>query len=156
MKIPRGRTTAILFFFLACLVLAYIVPAQIHRHAALPDPTVELRPATATFAMKLAGGRPIVDLRINGQGPFPFILDTGAEGTILSDSLAEELKLEVLGEARLGSPGATRLATGKYVRIGRIELGDLVLSGVAGVSVDLTPMSKIFGGPGAPRGALSM
>lgn len=156
MKISLNKTAAALFFFLTCIVLAYIVQAQIHRHPALPDPTVELRSARATFPLNLVGGRPIVDVRVNGQGPFPFILDTGAEGTIVSDSLTEELKLEVLGDARVGSPGATRLAAGKYVRIGRIELGDLVLSGAGGVSVDLSPMSKVFGSPGAPRGVLSM
>lgn len=122
----------------------------------MPDPTVELRTGISTFPLNLADGRPIVNVRINGQGPYPFILDTGAEGSIVSESLAEDLKLEVLGDARVGSPGAIQPVPGKYLRIGQVELGNLLLSGMGAVSVDLSPMTKIFVGPGAPRGVLSM
>ena len=38
--------------------------------------------------------RPYIPVRINGQGPFSFLLDTGARGLNLSDDLTDELGLE--------------------------------------------------------------
>ncbi len=37
--------------------------------------------------------------RVNGRGPYDFVLDTGAGTCIVSESLAEELALERRGEA---------------------------------------------------------
>jgi predicted aspartyl protease len=39
------------------------------------------------------GGRPCVDLTVNGQGPYRFILDTGAEGTSISPQVAREARI---------------------------------------------------------------
>lgn len=38
-------------------------------------------------------GRPVVSVRINGQGPFDMVLDTGAQSSLLAPALAERLKL---------------------------------------------------------------
>ena len=37
--------------------------------------------------------RIVIDVEVNGQGPYPFILDTGAGATVLSAALIEELGL---------------------------------------------------------------
>jgi hypothetical protein len=48
------------------------------------------------------GGRIVVDVRVNGQGPFHFALDTGASISVVFDSLRQELELEaVAGESVL-------------------------------------------------------
>lgn len=40
---------------------------------------------------------PFVTVRVNGQGPFTFILDTGASETLITPSLARELAIETRG-----------------------------------------------------------
>lgn len=42
--------------------------------------------------------RSIIEARINGQGPFRFILDTGCGGSVLFADLTDELKLPVTGK----------------------------------------------------------
>lgn len=54
-----------------------------------------------------AAGRPLIDVTINDQGPFPMVLDTGAGGTGLSPATIERLALQEVGRARVhGASGA--------------------------------------------------
>jgi predicted aspartyl protease len=46
-----------------------------------------------------ASGRVTVPVRINGQGPFDFVVDTGANRTVISAELAARLALPPRGEA---------------------------------------------------------
>lgn len=48
-----------------------------------------------------SGGRLTVPVRIGGQGPYDFLIDTGAERTILARGLAERLGLAPSGRATL-------------------------------------------------------
>ena len=43
--------------------------------------------------MQDMGGRPVVDLKINGKGPYRFVLDTGATATVIGEELSRELSL---------------------------------------------------------------
>lgn len=88
------------------------------------------------------GGRPVVEVRINGKGPFPFILDTGADETDVEGSLINALAL----------PGTRAgLVTGG-ARIEDLTLGAAVLHGV---TVARAPMLAALGGTNPPRGVLS-
>ena len=49
-----------------------------------------------TLPFKVIDNRVFVDVRLNGKGPFHFILDTGAEAD-LSDRAARQLGLKVKG-----------------------------------------------------------
>src|SRR5215472_11669194 len=51
-------------------------------------------PASFTLPFELIDNRVFIEVRLNGHGPYHFILDTGAEGTI-SDRVAQELGLKV-------------------------------------------------------------
>ncbi len=97
------------------------------------------------------GGRPVVEARIEGQGPFRFVLDTGASGTVLSESLAARLKLPFLGDAKVGSQMATS-GTGHLVKIGRLDLPGVTLSTLLAVATDL---GRVFKEPDDPVGVLS-
>ncbi len=73
--------------------------------------------------MRLVRGRPLVDVRINGGGPYPFLLDTGAAGDARADAgLVEKLKLPVVGESRGGAPGG-QVVTMPIVQFDTIEIG---------------------------------
>jgi predicted aspartyl protease len=61
--------------------------------AADGDPKIEVPAEGASVQMLDIGGRPVVEVKINGKGPFPFILDTGAMFTVIDSSLSDELSL---------------------------------------------------------------
>lgn len=67
------------------------------------------------------GGRPVVELTVNGHGPYRFILDTGASRTVIADDLIAELKLPSIN----GTPDQGP------VQIDRLGLGDLMMTDVA-------------------------
>lgn len=52
-------------------------------------------------------GGAIVDARVNGAGPFRFLVDTGASRSIVADDLAMELKAPVVAKSEvIGSAGS--------------------------------------------------
>jgi predicted aspartyl protease len=100
--------------------------------------TVPFRPASSCAPLLL------VDVRVNGQGPFQFVVDTGASGTGLSRRLAERLRLGD-GEQRtaLGAGGAVSAET---VRVRELQVGPLRMENLP---VFVTDLSAIAGKAGA-------
>ena len=62
-----------------------------------------------------------ISVRINGSGPYEFVLDTGSQMTLVEPSLAKELRLETAGHA--GVLSAVRHAVVDMVRLDRVETG---------------------------------
>src|SRR2546423_8193134 len=61
--------------------------------------TATLSPKSAKVKFRLAGGaQPLILLpvRVNGEGPFEFILDTGAGTSLLSSELGKKLNLKII------------------------------------------------------------
>lgn len=88
-----------------------------------------------------SSGRPVIDITINGQGPFPFVFDTGAGGVTVRPELAEQLGLTVTGQGEIGSPIGDG---GIAVDLTRI---DAITAGGAEIS-DVDAMIVGFGAPG--------
>lgn len=98
-------------------------------------------------------GLPYVDLRVNGHGPYRFLVDTGAEGTSISVPVAEEIGLAVSRKYRAlitGSSGhATDFSIGK---VARLEAPGFVLRNVVVAilppqnATALDPLAGMFGG----------
>lgn len=74
----------------------------------------------------LEGGRPVVEVTLDGHGPYRFILDTGAGTSLLDAGVAAELGLSVVGTDDVGAPGMPTSAT-DVVAVERMTLGDVVL-----------------------------
>jgi len=127
------------------------VMAQHMEHEMPPPAKVALGAAEVVVPMDSFGGRPVVSLLLNGRGPYRFVLDTGAGGSVMSQSLADSLGLASLGEARVGAPGGAT-NPGNMVDIGRVEMGDAVLSDLSLVATDL---SRVFHLDDHPVGVLS-
>jgi len=117
-----------------------------------PTSKVELRATEVTVPLSFMGNRPIVEVTINGAGPYRMILDTGAQGSVLDSGLADELGLPVLGEAQLGSPAGGEPVASKIVGFDGISLGDAVITGGTMVAVGL---KGFFERADGPRGVLS-
>jgi predicted aspartyl protease len=73
-------------------------------------------------------GRVLAPVMVNGQGPFRFILDTGANRSVLSQEVAELLHLVPSADRPIGVQGVTGSAVLPAVDIEKLQAGDLVLA----------------------------
>jgi predicted aspartyl protease len=64
--------------------------------------------------------RMTVPVMINGQGPFQFVIDTGADRTVISTELAARLKLPTAGTARIHAMSGE--GTVKIVKIDKVQV----------------------------------
>jgi len=78
--------------------------------------------ATEPVSFDVSTGRPMVEMRVNGQGPYPIVLDTGAPGLILRPALVEELGLEIIGTTEVNSPVGGTPVEAQQVRVDSIDL----------------------------------
>jgi len=70
--------------------------------------TATLSPSSAKVKFRLAGGaQPLILLpvEVNGEGPFEFILDTGAGTSLFSSELGQKLDIKILGSKEGQSAG---------------------------------------------------
>lgn len=72
-------------------------------------------------------GRAIALINVNGQGPYRFIIDTGANRSVLSEALATRLGLSPSGEGMVHSIDGAELA--RLVKVESLSFGTLRLSG---------------------------
>ena len=84
-------------------------------------------PSVAGTTTKDSAGRAVALISINGQGPFRFIIDTGANRSVLSQALATRLGLAHSGEGVVHSVDGAELAM--LVNVESLSFGDLRLSG---------------------------
>jgi hypothetical protein len=125
-------------------------PGSAAPHAMLmkvPTVGVEMASDTIVVPMRLVEGRIEVSVKVNGKGPFPFIFDTGARGTVLDLAFARELGLKLGDPVTVGSPtGAGR--PGQLATIERFQLGGLTLRRLTAVAFEGLPFKQ----PDPPRG----
>ncbi len=68
------------------------------------------------------GRRLRVGARVDGRGPFPFLIDTGADHSVLSAELAQALGLAPDGVIRVNGIAGAQLS--RCASVGRLEVGD--------------------------------
>ncbi|MDB5701259.1 MAG: hypothetical protein JWL66_1458, partial [Sphingomonadales bacterium] len=93
------------------LAIPAIAPAQ-----PVPPPPVQptIIDSNADGAMRMT-----VPVTIRGSGPYQFVVDTGADRTVVSRELADRLGLEPAGTSTLHSmTGVEQVATVKLERLG--------------------------------------
>ncbi len=106
-----AATLALAIFFVAA-------PAR----AETPAPAT-VKAATVAFHFESEDAPLIVvPVTIDGQGPFQFVVDTGASMTVISRALAKKLKIARKDTARgLGAGGAVAFKIGE---VGALSVGD--------------------------------
>jgi len=105
---------------------------------------------SVTVPMQDMGGRPVVELKINGKGPYRFVLDTGAVTTVVSDELSHELSLTPPAGVQVASVGGGPAPA--IVLIHDVRIGDAVLEDMIAAAM---PLGGLLKGENAPRGVLS-
>ncbi|HEV3090464.1 MAG TPA: aspartyl protease family protein [Candidatus Cybelea sp.] len=84
------------------------------------------------------GGVLVVQARIDGKGPFNFVLDTGAGTTVVTPELSAQLHLAANGSANLGTSGKSAVSAGAVV-LPSVVVGEASASKVAAVIAPLPP-----------------
>jgi predicted aspartyl protease len=92
-------------------------------------------------------GRVWAPVYINGQGPFRLVLDTGATGSAVLQSVATRIGAQP-GTARLRLTGATGASIVPAIRVDSIEVGDLLLE-----KRNVAIVEDVFGGAEGVLGA---
>jgi predicted aspartyl protease len=108
--------------------------------------TATLSPKSAKVKFRLAGdAQPLILLpvQVNGDGPFEFILDTGAGTSLLSSDLAKKLKIKIISTKEGQSAGgkiSVSLAKVDSLAVGQAKLDDVDVG-----IVDLTHIGNTIG-----------
>lgn len=63
------------------------------------------------------------DVKINGYGPFPFVIDTGATENVLDPVIATKLNLPARRDATLRGAGGNGIGTGRFVEFTSLQAG---------------------------------
>jgi hypothetical protein len=85
------------------------------------------------------GGRPTVELMIGEAGPFTFVLDTGAGGVVLDESILDQIALTSIGKQMVGSPGGERFEVDRY-SIDKLSISDIEILEQNAVALDMQGM----------------
>jgi predicted aspartyl protease len=108
----------------AALLVAAAASLATQVHAC--EPIAADAPGAAGTTNKDTTGRAIAQVSVNGQGPFRFIIDTGANRSVLSQSLATRLGLAHSGEGLVHSVDGAQSAP--LVNIDSLKFGALDLA----------------------------
>ena len=103
----------------------------------------------ATLPITIVDNRVIVDVTLNGSGPYKFILDSGAgRGAVLDAALFAHLGLTSNAESQESGAGEkTQRALHGTLASLAIGLGDLRFSKLPIRAVDLAPLAGVIGFP---------
>jgi hypothetical protein len=117
--------------------------------------TATLSPSSAKVNFRLAGGaQPLILLpvEVNVEGPFEFILDTGAGTSLLTPELGQKLGIKVIGSKEGQSAGgavSVALAKVDSLAVGSAKLDDMDVGLVDLSHVGRTVGAKIEGDLGS-------
>ncbi len=87
-------------------LLLAVAPVGAFAETIATPPAATTNTDTVTTGLDLAQ-RLTIPVMVNGQGPFDFVIDTGADRTVISAELAERLGLPEAGKARLHAMGGS-------------------------------------------------
>ena len=87
----------------------------------------------------------MVPCRVNGSDPIWFLLDTGAEATIINTTRMRQFGLEPFGATSVTGGGNS--ASFSFTRVATLKVGDAELIGQRDGAMDLSGLERIYGMP---------
>lgn len=129
--------TTILRLLNSCLLLA---TASLCCFAQAKDQVIQ-------FPFEFHKNEIILQVSVNGNGPFNMMLDTGTDPSAIDLATAKQLnlKLHPLGKEITG--GGTDANKGYYTQLPLVEVGSLTAKNVDAIAVDLSKVSERLGKP---------
>lgn len=87
----------------------------------------------------------LAKLTLDGQGPFTMLLDTGADSTFISQSVAQKLKLNAKQRQPMQILGFCGLEPAERSRLTSVKLGQQEQKGVEAIIILSSPILKLLG-----------
>src|SRR5271155_1042110 len=113
----------------SALLLAIAASATLAAQNTVDQATSQTTRLTAPI--ELTHGRPFVTVKVNGKGPFRFIIDTGTGAeAFVSGELADELNLPVVGQVHLSDPSKQGGQRAPIVLIQSLEVAGVTFTAV--------------------------
>jgi predicted aspartyl protease len=89
----------------------------------------------------------VVQVRVNGKGPFNMLIDTDTDPSAIDAATAKELGLQIGTNGTPASGGGTGANIVYPTRLGTVEIGAISARDVAAVTIDLTKFGGRIGKP---------
>jgi hypothetical protein len=89
---------------------------------------------------KLRGNHIYIPVKINGAGPYSFVLDSGAGLTVVGGNVASDLELPQTGE--LPAIGMGGVEVGSFAEADSITIGDVVIRNLVIGKIDLEGLNR--------------
>ena len=125
---------------LTSLRMAAVQPASRYSMPGVRPSDWTLPPSgKVTVPFQLLNNHVILNAKVNGKGPFPFLLDSGGHDIVTPETLSA-LGLTSKGEAASGGAGEAK-ATNGYSRVDSLDVGGAVLTGQTVVTLDFSPLA---------------
>lgn len=120
-------------------------PAEIVRPASKPALTPQ-GPVAAAVSNRVPiverrGGTPVIEVMVNGRR-YPMILDTGASHTHITRAMANELGVEVIGQASVATASSSR-AVVDVGYVSSIQVGNITRSNLPVSIGDAVPIGLL-------------
>jgi predicted aspartyl protease len=115
-------------FALLAVLTVLVSPANSQEPVAVDPPPLATSPLAIVATRNDTAMRMTVPVTIDGQGPFQFVLDTGADRTVVSTEIAKALRLVASGTVTMHSmSGISDIGT---VRVNRLGLAGLTTQNI--------------------------
>ena len=89
----------------------------------------------------------VVQVKIDGKGPFNMLLDTGSDPSAIDPATARELGLSVGSKGTAASGGGAETNTVYPTRLPNVELGSVTVKEVFAATIDLSKLGARIGRP---------
>ena len=89
----------------------------------------------------------ILQVKVNGKGPFNMMLDTGTDPSAVDLNTAREMGLKLRPLGKPGSGGGTDVNLTYYTELPLVEVGGLRVKTVEALALDLSKISQRLGKP---------
>ena len=127
----RISTTLLMPFLLACCVCAYSQTAK----------------APVEVPFEFLHNQIVVQVKVNGKGPFNMLIDTDTDPSAIDASTAKALGLQVGTNGAAATGGGTEKNVVYPTRLASVELGGISAKDVVAAMIDLTKIGTRIGRP---------
>ncbi|MER3491667.1 MAG: hypothetical protein C4323_04630 [Mastigocladus sp. ERB_26_2] len=117
-----------------------INPKKLQLQLLPPSP-----PVTGAIPLQGKLGNIIAQAKINGQGPFNFLLDTGAETTVISKSLATKLKIDQTKLTKTEVSGFCGTEKAQKIKLSQLNLSQHQATQIDAVILESDNIFKVLG-----------
>jgi predicted aspartyl protease len=87
----------------------------------------------------------LLKVKINGQGPFNMMLDTGTDVCVVDLAAAKQIRLELTSEGKKVSGSGTGSNVAFDARVSRLQIGKLKVKNLEAAVTDLSAIGKAIG-----------